>query len=105
MSVNDKGIDQTDRALFQYPGPKPRTKEETILMLADTIEAAAKSAPLKTLAAIDDLVERMTLEKDTRQQFSDSEISFAELQKCLSSFKQTLKSMYHSRIEYPKEQF
>ena len=104
MSVRDNGSTPTDRKLFQYPGPKPRTKEETILMLADSIEASAKSTPLKTLEAIDDLVERMTLEKDTRQQFTDSEISFAELQKCLSSFKQTLKSMYHSRIEYPKEQ-
>ena len=101
MMVREQGNEKTNRSLYQYPGPKPHTREETILMLADTIEAAAKSTPLKTLAAIDDLVERMTREKETHHQFTDSEISFAELQKCLASFKQTLTSMYHSRIEYP----
>ncbi len=103
IAVREQGSEKTDRKLFQYAGPKPRTKEETILMLADTIEATAKSTPLKTLSAIDDLVERMTRDKDAHQQFTDSEISFSELQKCLTSFKQTLTSMYHSRIEYPKE--
>lgn len=91
-----------DRSLFQYPGPRPRTREEVILMLADSLEATSKSLKTHTNESIDELVERIVADKVAHGQLKDSDLTFGELEKCKSSFKATLKSMHHVRIEYPK---
>lgn len=91
-----------DRSLFQYAGPRPRTREEVILMLADSLEATSKSLKTHTNESIDELVERIVADKVSHGQLKDSDLTFGELEKCKSSFKATLKSMHHVRIEYPK---
>ena len=91
-----------DRSLFQYAGPRPRTREEVILMLADSLEATSKSLKTHTNESIDELVERIVADKVAHGQLKDSDLTFGELEKCKSSFKATLKSMHHVRIEYPK---
>ena len=88
-------------ALFQYPGPRPHTREQVILMLADSLEATAKSLKNPDNDNIDDLVERIVAEKIAQGQLQDSDLTFNELEKCKASFKTTLKSMHHVRIEYP----
>jgi cyclic-di-AMP phosphodiesterase PgpH len=90
-----------DKIFFQYPGPKPTTKEETILMLADSLEATAKSLKSPDNDSINELVERIIADKITNGQLQDSELSFNDLEKCKTSFKQTLKNIHHIRIEYP----
>jgi cyclic-di-AMP phosphodiesterase PgpH len=92
---------EIDKIFFQYPGPKPTTKEETILMLADSLEATAKSLKTPDNASINELVERIISEKIAHRQLSDSVLSFNDLEKCKESFKQTLKNIHHVRIEYP----
>jgi hypothetical protein len=89
---------------FCYPGPKPRSKEESILMLADSIEAAAK-ASLKNPAPgdIQALVERIVAGKLNKKQLEDSALTFSDLEKCKGVFLQILRSVYHARIEYPSE--
>ncbi len=89
--------------LFCYPGPKPRTKEESILMLADSIEAAAK-ATLKnpTPEDIQILVEKIVAGKLAQGQLDDSLLTFQELERCKTVFRQILRSVYHARIEYPE---
>lgn len=91
-----------DRSLFQYAGPRPRTREEVILMLADSLEATSKSLKTHTNESIDELVERIVADKVAHGQLKDSDLTFGELERCKSSFKATLKSMHHVRIEYPK---
>ncbi len=91
-----------DLSQFQYSGPRPRTREEVILMLADSLEATSKSLKEKTNESIDELVERIVTEKVAHGQLQDSEITFKELEMCKVSFKTTLKSINHVRIEYPK---
>lgn len=91
-------VNKTD---FQYPGPKPRTKEESILMLADSLEASSKSLKNPDSTAIDNLVERIVSDKIGQGQLECSPLSFEDLEKCKSSFKQTLKNIHHVRIEYP----
>ena len=86
---------------FSYPGPKPITKEESILMLADSLEASCKSLHEHNAESIDLLVERIIDYKINNGQFTESELSFEELEKCKMSFKRTLKSIYHVRIAYP----
>lgn len=98
---NTEGGDK-DRAQFQYPGPRPRTREDAILMLADSLEATSKSLKSPNSDNIDELVERIVADKVAHGQLKDSELTFGELEKCKVSFKAMLKSMHHVRIEYPK---
>jgi putative nucleotidyltransferase with HDIG domain len=87
---------------FQYPGPKPRTKEETILMLADSIEAASKSLKEYTNASIENLVDKIIEFKISHRQLDMSDLSFNEIRKCSMVFKKMLRSIYHIRITYPE---
>ncbi len=100
LKENPNGIE--DIAHFTYAGPTPRTKEEVILMLADSIEASAKSLKQKTVEGLSEIVERIANDKISQGQFKDANITFAEIEICKKVFKETLKSIYHDRIEYPK---
>ncbi|MEM6320516.1 MAG: HDIG domain-containing metalloprotein [Bacteroidota bacterium] len=91
-----------NQADFCYPGPKPRSKEQTILMLADSIEAASKSLNNPSLEEISDLVDKLVQYKIDHNQLEDSALTFAELDQCSLVFKQLLKSILHVRIEYPE---
>ena len=92
---------EKDKEQFQYPGPKPRSKEEAILMLADSLEATSKILKQPDNRSIEDLVERIVADKMAQGQLNDCLLSFADLEKCKASFKQTLKNIHHVRIEYP----
>ena len=92
-----------DESLFRYPGPNPVSKEETILMMADSIEAASKSLKNPTGQDIDQLVDKIIAFKLDHHQFDDSTLNFDELEKCKNTFKSLLRSIYHVRIEYPEE--
>ncbi|MFK7807538.1 MAG: HD family phosphohydrolase [Saprospiraceae bacterium] len=97
------GVEKAEDADFRYPGPRPRTKEEAILMMADSLEAAAKSLKEPTMEAIDQLVEKVIAGKVAHRQLDNTALSFRELEMCKSEFKKLLKSIYHGRIEYPEE--
>ena len=92
-----------DESLFRYPGPLPKSKEETILMVADSLEAASKSLKGATAKDIDDLVDKIIAFKIDHGQFDESELTFEELEQCKEVFKSLLKSINHVRIEYPDE--
>jgi len=95
----DKEFDET---IFRYPGPKPKTKEESIMMVADSIEAAAKSLHKPSSQDIDDLVEKITKYKIDDGQLEESELTFEEVNIIKDVFKNILKNIHHIRIEYPK---
>jgi len=92
-----------DEALFRYPGPKPVTKEETILMIADSLEAASKSLKNPTGKDIDELIQKIIAHKIDQGQLDDSKLSFRELEECQEVFKALLRSINHVRVEYPEE--
>ncbi len=96
----DMDVDETD---FRYPGPRPRTKEETILMIADSIEAACKSLKDPTEKDLSDLINKIIAGKVTQGQLEESEMTFEELEQCREVFKTVMKSVHHVRIEYPDE--
>ena len=103
MHVREKKDGEKDKHLFQYPGPKPRTKEEAILMLADSLEATSKILKNPNSRSIDELVDRIVGDKIAQGQLDDSTLSFLDLGKCKDSFKKTLKNIHHVRIEYPQQ--
>lgn len=90
-----------DESLFRYPGPKPTSKEQAIMMIADSLEAAAKSLKEPTGVDIDNLIDKIIDYKIDEGQLSESSLSFAELEKCKETFRAVLRSIYHVRIEYP----
>jgi putative nucleotidyltransferase with HDIG domain len=88
---------------FRYPGPKPVSKEETILMFADSVEAAVRSMPDKDTQKIRDVVEGIINMKIQDGQLIESQLTYAEQYIVQESFIFTLDSLYHSRITYPVE--
>lgn len=87
---------------YRYPGPKPRTKEQTIMMMADSIEAACRSLKNPTEQAIFELIDKIIDGKINMGQMQESALSFQELEICRQSFRKTMRSVHHQRIEYPE---
>ncbi len=94
-----KTVDEQD---FTYPGPPPASKEEGIMMLADTIEAAARTLKNPSEKDINDLVEKLVAFKINAGQLDGCALTYGDVAKCKKVFKQTLKSVHHVRIEYPE---
>ena len=87
-----------DESLFRYPGPNPVSKEQTILMLADSIEAACKSLKTPTGYDIDKLIDGIVDHKIKQDQLMDSELTFKELEVCIAEFKIVI-TKYTSRTD------
>lgn len=99
--VNNGG-DPEDVADFMYPGPRPTTKEQAILMICDALEASSRTLKDKTPQGISELVDRILLGKFQEQQFNDSEITIKELTTMSETLKDYIQQVYHARVVYPK---
>ena len=86
---------------FRYPGPKPSTKEEAILMMADAVEARARSMENYTEQSIGEMVEQMINQQIQDGQLAETPLSFHDLERVKHSFCERLLSMHHHRIKYP----
>ena len=86
---------------YAYPGPKPSTKEAAILMMADAIEARSRSLSELTEQSISDMVDQMIDMQVADGQFSETVLSFKDLEEIRAVFKQKLISINHHRITYP----
>ncbi len=87
---------------FAYTGPKPETKEEAILMLADGVEAASRSLKVYSPDTIGKLVDDIVKMKLDDGQFDRADISLVQISQVKEIFKRKLLNIYHSRVEYPK---
>jgi len=93
--------DEVPESAFRYPGPRPRTREAAIVLLADSVEAASRSLAEPAPAHIERLVHRIVSEKLMDGQLDDSPLRFRDLRAIEESFARTLNAMYHSRVRYP----
>lgn len=92
---------------FRYPGPKPQTKETALLMIADTLEAAAKAMPEPTPERVRSLVSRLIARKMEDNQLDECDMTLRELAAVEKAFTRVLVGMHHTRPVYlpaPKEQ-
>ena len=96
-----KDFDVNNRSAFTYPGPAPVTKEQIILMLCDSIEAASRTLPEYTPEAYSAFVERIVQGKMDAGQFANSEITIKELGDVKEAIKAYLAQMHHGRVVYP----
>ena len=86
---------------YRYPGPKPHTTELGILLLADAVEAAARTIDQPTPNRLQGMIKKIFDNALEDGQLDDSELTFAELDKIASAFLWVLTNMYHHRIDYP----
>ncbi len=92
-----------DEAAFRHPGPKPRSKEAGIVMLADGTEAAVRSLEAKTPETIAEMVERIVSEKVADGQLDDCDLTLRDVQRVKEAFRELLAGVYHERIPYPED--
>jgi hypothetical protein len=86
---------------FRYPGPKPQTKAAAIVMLADAVEAAARTLKEHSQEKLLEVIQRIVATTTEDGQFSECDITLGEIDRISFSFLETLSSIYHSRISYP----
>ena len=99
-AVNDGMM--VNPADFQYPGPKPSTKEGAILMMADAVEARSRSLTDISDQTISEVVDKMIDSQIADGQLSETPISFRDVERIREVFKQRLTTIYHHRIQYPE---
>lgn len=94
--------DTVDDLLFTYPGPNPFTKEQAILMMADTVEAASRSLPDYTEKTIRELVNKLIDGQVADGYFKECPITFRDIAYAKTVLIEKLKTIYHTRISYPE---
>jgi len=100
--INSNPEEKVDISEFTYPGPKPSSKENAVLMMADSVEAASRTLKVYTSESISDLVEKIVRQQAEEDQFSEADITFGDISAIKEIFKNRLSNIYHNRIEYPE---
>ena len=98
---NEHPDEQVDKEMFQYPGPNPFTREQAILMMADTVEAASRSLKEYTEESISTLTNKLIDSQVAGGFFRECPITFRDIALAKSVLIERLKSIYHTRISYP----
>ena len=93
---------QVSEAEYQYPGPKAQTKEAAVIGIADSVEAAVRSMVHPTHEQIESIVRKIIAERLRDDQLSECDITLKELETVAHSLCETVKGIFHSRIEYPE---
>lgn len=96
------GGDPEDTDDFYYKGDKPKTPEQVILMICDTLEAASRTLKDYTPASISALVEGVTESKMSAGQLEDADITLRELNTIKTVMKDYIQQIHHARVVYPK---
>ena len=100
--AHEEDIPEVKEESFRYAGPKPRTRESAIISLADSVESASRSLQKPTPKKIDELIESIFRDRLNDGQLDDAALTLEDLATIKRSFAATLRSMMHTRIEYPK---
>jgi putative nucleotidyltransferase with HDIG domain len=100
---NPEDLPKVDEKNFRYPGPTPRSRESGIISLADAIESASRTIKKPTPAKIRALVDDIVASRISDGQLDNCLLTIRDLSKVKEVFCKTLRSMLHSRIDYPKD--
>ncbi len=95
--------ENVDEQLFRYPGPKPRSKESAIIMIADTVEAASRSAQQLSEESLTTLVNKLVSEKGADGQLDECQLTFEELGIVKKAMVKALIFTSHLRVKYPEK--
>ena len=103
MAQREHPDSKIDPEPFTYPGPNPQTREASLLMMADGVEAASRSLPEHTIESITELVNKIIDGQVDAGLHRESPISFRDIQTIKESFINRLRTIYHVRVAYPKQ--
>lgn len=87
---------------FRYNGPRPRSKEAALVMLADSVEAAVRAMTKPTPAKVEALLTRIFKERLDDGQFDECDLTLRDLEQIKAAFLKVLGGIFHTRIEYPE---
>ena len=99
---NENPDARIDMRMFTYPGPKPKTLEQAILMMADAVEAASRSLTEYTEESINAMVEKIVNTQISEGSFEECAITFREIAEAKEVLCARLRTVYHTRIQYPE---
>lgn len=94
---------KVDEKMFRYSGPKPRSKESAIIMIADTVEAASRSLEKVDEVSLNELASRLIREKADDGQFDQCMLTLEELAAVKATLIKTLVAFGHTRVKYPNK--
>jgi len=96
----DSTVEASD---FRYDGPKPKTKESAVIMLADSIEAAVRTLEDKDPVSVEKMIRKLIAAKIDDEQLSDADLTLKEIEIIIKTFVKVLGGVYHNRIKYPDQ--
>lgn len=102
LNAADGDENRVDPNDFVYPGPKPRSRETALLMLADGVEAKARADTPNDEEEIDKLVRWVIEDRLAKRQLDRTDLTLRDLDTIRRSFVNTLKNIYHPRLQYPE---
>lgn len=98
-----EGADAVSEEGFRYPGPRPWTKEQAIVMLADATEATLRTLKSPTIESIEATVRRIISKRLADGELSETPLTLHELEVVAQTFIRITQGLYHQRIEYPDQ--
>jgi hypothetical protein len=102
--AQEKGDKDIQRSEFQYPGPRPQTKEAAIVMLADAIEAASRTLPKPTPVRVESMVKKIINNKFIESQLDECDLTLKDLNLIAERFTHMLISFFHLRVDYSEKE-
>ena len=99
--AHDPDLGELDEGDYRYPGPKPQTREAAILMLADAVEAGARTLNDPTPARIQGVVQRLINNIFIEGELDECDLTLKDLHLIAKAFIRILTGMYHHRVDYP----
>lgn len=97
----EEGQEGVNESGFRYPGERPRSKEAALVMLADAVEATAKSLEKPSAVKLEQVARSIIGERLEDGQLADTSLTLGDLEKITLEFTRILSGMYHERVEYP----
>ena len=90
-----------DLRQFRYPGPRPRSRETAVVMLADSVEAVVRTLPAPTLDTVRAAINDVIAQRIASGQLDDAPLTLRDLERVREEFARVLGGHFHHRIEYP----
>ncbi len=103
LQSNDSKSDDVKEENYRYAGPKPHSKEAGIILLADTLEAEARTLTNPTSSRIKNLTQNVINRNLENGQLDNCNLTLRDLNKIKDVFSRILTGMFHNRVEYPDE--
>lgn len=103
QALKEQSSEPVNEDQYRYTGPRPRTKESAIVMLADSVEAASRTLVNPTPGKLQELVRKVINSKFIDGQMDECNLTLWDLHRIEESFLRILAGIFHSRVEYPEK--